>query len=116
MAMLWAASDLDFDIVYDETDHPVATVVVTTPVGMLKFMAEVELDGRRLIATGVHAQGPGPHALGIQNLRLLAECVMERMDLDVLEIEGAVRTTGACPGRRPGVIRFARRVRIDSVS
>jgi hypothetical protein len=59
----------------------------------------------------LHVQGPGANAIGPGNLRSLAEVVMERLDFDALEIEGALRTTGASPGRRPRPLRFTRRPR-----
>src|SRR5688500_18121847 len=59
----------------------------------------------------LHVHAPGANAIGPGNLRSLAEVVMERLDFDALEIEGALRTTGASPGRRPRPLRFTRRPR-----
>jgi hypothetical protein len=108
---VWQAADLAFDMVDDLTSDPVLTITVLTPDGGLRFMAEPELDGSTLVLHRVHVQGAGANAIGAANLRVLARAVMERMDVDGLVIEGAVRTTGANPGRRPAVLRFARRVR-----
>jgi hypothetical protein len=49
---------------------------------------------------GVHIQGATANAIGTSNLRVLADAVMEKMDYDAIEVEGAIRTTGAGPGRR----------------
>src|SRR5262245_31146236 len=109
--MRWRAADIVFDIVAEETDHPVATVCFETPVGEIRIMVELREQGRTLHLIGLHIQGAAPNAIGVANLRALADAVMEKMDYDAIEIEGAVRTTGARPGRRPGRLRFARRHR-----
>jgi hypothetical protein len=72
-------------------------------------MAELEEHGRTLRLIGLHIQGAAANAIGVANLRVLADAVMEKMDYDAIEIEGAIRTTGAGPGRRPGCLRFTRR-------
>ena len=74
-------------------------------------MEEPEIAGPTLILRGVHMQGARPNAIGAGNLKVLARVVMERMELDGLVVEGALRTTGANPGHRPRPIRFARRHR-----
>lgn len=106
---VWDKEQITFDVVADETDHPVVTVLVQTPIGPLAFMGEPEFVGRVMVAKLVHVQGAHAQAVGWPNLRVLAEAVMERMDLDELVIEGAVRTTGASPGRRPRALRFSPR-------
>jgi len=93
------------------TDHPVVTVRVLTPVGPLRFMAEPVMQGRTMLLKRLHVQDPSRNAVGMANLTLIARVVMERMDLDGLVIEGAVRSTGANPGHRPRGVRFTRRVR-----
>jgi hypothetical protein len=98
-----------FDIVAEETDHPVATVSFVTHAGDIQIMAELQEAGRTLRLIGLHIQGAAANTIGIANLRILANAVMEKMDYDAIEVEGAVRTTGASPGRRPGRLRFARR-------
>ena len=98
--MRWRPGDIAFDIVDDETDDPVVTVRFETPSGCILAMAEVEDHGRTLRLVRMHMQGAGASAVGAANLRILADVVMDRMDYDAIEIEGAVRTTGARPGRR----------------
>jgi hypothetical protein len=107
--MRWQPDDIAFDIVAEETDHPVATVSFETPAGQIQIMAELEEQGRTLRLIGLHIQGAAANAIGIANLRMLAGTVMEEMDYDVIEVEGAIRTTGVGPGRRPGRLRFTRR-------
>jgi hypothetical protein len=107
--MRWRPDQIVFDIVGDETDDPVVTAQFETPAGPILAMAEVEDDGRTLRLIGMHLQGAAANAVGAANLRLLASVVMDRMDYDAIEIEGAVRTTGARPGHRPRPIRFTRR-------
>ena len=107
--MLWRPGDITFDIIAEDTDHPVATVSFITPVGELRIMAELEEQGRTLRLLGLHIQGATANAIGTGNLRVLADAVMEKLDYDAVEVEGAVRTTGASPGRRPRCLRFTRR-------
>jgi hypothetical protein len=110
---VWRPEDLSFELEDDGTSDPVLTATVTTPSGLLRIMAEPEIHGTVLVLRGVHAhgEGGGPNAFGPGNLRIHADAVMERMGFDGIVVEGAVRTTGAGPGRRPGRLRFSRRVR-----
>lgn len=108
--VMWAPTDVAFEIVAEDTDHPVATIEIATPAGLILLMAEVSDEGRTLRLMGAHVQSDiGPNEIGFQNLKLLADVAMERMDYDEIIVEGAVRTTGTRPGRRPSAIRFRRR-------
>ena len=111
MSEMWAGGDISFEMVDDMTDDPVVTLLVTTPAGMLMFVAEPEERGSTLVLKGVHVQATRPNAIGTANLMVVARALMEGMDLDGLEVEGALRTTGANPGHRPRPFRFSRRVR-----
>jgi hypothetical protein len=106
----WTAEDISFDIVYDMTDHPVVTLRVLTPVGPLRFMAEPVMQGTTMLLKGQPMQDLSRNAVGMANLMVIAHVVMERMNLDGLVIEGAVRSTGANPGHRPRGVRFTRRI------
>src|SRR5215218_10039042 len=110
---MWRPEDVSFVLLDDQTSDPVVTVEITVPGGKLLAMAEPLATGRTLILRGVHVHGEGIGAnqVGIANLRVLADDSLERMDLDELVAEGADRTTGANPGRRPRSLRFARRAR-----
>jgi hypothetical protein len=110
-ADVWDPADVSFEMVDDLTSDPVVTIVAHTPDGRLRFMAEPEMLGSTLVLRRVHLQDARANAVGVGNLKRLARLAMERMDLDGLVVEGAVRTTGANPGRRPRAIRFTRHVR-----
>jgi hypothetical protein len=111
---MWRAEDISFDFVDELTSDPVVTVLVSTPGGTLTFMAEPSTQGTTLVLRAVHAQDAHPNAVGAANLRIVARALMERLDIDGLFIEGAVRTSGANPGRRPRPIRFTRILRPPS--
>jgi hypothetical protein len=113
---MWTSGDIKFDdIDYDATDHPVVTIRMTTPSGLIEVMAEVAADGRALRLARLHVQSAAePNEIGYPNWRLVATMVMESMGYDEIIVEGAVRTTGASPGRRPRPIRFTRRIRAAS--
>jgi hypothetical protein len=113
--MPWRPEEISFEIIDDETDDPVVTVRIDAPVlGYILIMAEVEERGRTLRLLRTHIHSRGSNTVGLTNLRLLADIAMERMDYDAIEVEGAVRTSGANPGHRPRTIRFARRSRSAS--
>lgn len=110
--MSWTLADLTFDLADDETSDQIATIRIGTPLGRVTLMAEVSIDDTTLMLRAAHIQSDaGANALGIGKLNAIAQGFMETFSYDALEIEGAVRTTGARPGHRPRVIRFARRSR-----
>jgi hypothetical protein len=105
-----ALADLAFEIRAEWTDHPVVTIEIATPVGLVMVMDEVTEVDRTLRLQGTHVQsGVAPNEIGPHNFRLIVDVAMERMDYDEIIVEGAVRTTGAHPGRRPRPIWFTRR-------
>jgi hypothetical protein len=108
---MWGIKDISFEIVNDMTDDPVVTLAVRTPSGVVIFVAEPTMRGAVLSLHGTHVQNASPNALGMANLMIIAQALMQRMGLDGLVVEGAIRTTGANPGRRPRVLRFTRRLR-----
>lgn len=113
---MWDVASITFEIVADMTDDPVVMLLVDTPAGRLSFVAEPVMEkastGREtLVLRGTHVQGLSRNEVGTANLRVMAQAVMEGMDCDELVVEGAVRTTGAGPGRQPRPMRFPRRVR-----
>ena len=106
---MWRTGDISFDFVDELTSDPVVTILVSTPDGTLRFMAEPEIrKGTTLLLRAVHAQDARPNAVGAANLRIVARALMERLNVDGLIVEGAVRTSGANPGRRPRPLRFTR--------
>jgi hypothetical protein len=108
--MNWRAEDIAFTLLDDLSADSVITVEIRTAAGLILIMAEPEDRGRTLILRRTHVQSEGgPNTIGVVNLRLLANVVMERMDYDEIIVEGAIRTTGAKPGRQPRPQRFAHR-------
>jgi hypothetical protein len=108
---LWTIADISFGFVDDMTDDPVVTLRVMTPVGSLTFMAEPVMIGTTMVLKGLHARDSTPNAVGPGNLMVIAQAVMEGMELDGLVVKGALRSTGANPCHRPRDIRFTRRIR-----
>jgi hypothetical protein len=88
-------------LVDDESDGDIVTVDFEMTTGSLRIMAEV------------HAVGRTVHASAFRPRSLPWTCALDWLgdDYDELVIKGAVRTSGANPGRRPGDLRFTRRVR-----
>jgi hypothetical protein len=109
--VMWAVTDISFEIVDDMTDDPVVTLLVRTPAGQLTFIAEPVEQGAILVALRTHVQDATPNAIGVGNLMLIAQAIMIRMGYNGLVVEGAVRTTGTNPNRRPRPLRFTRHVR-----
>src|SRR5579863_3999242 len=108
--MRWTRSEVSFRLIDEDTSDPVTTIEVATPRGTLLIMGEPREEGRILIAAGVHVSSRGVtrNQVGIANLRLIAEAIMEELDYDEIRVEGEIRTTGANPGRRPRPLRFVR--------
>lgn len=107
----WKFTNLtSLDLAVDESDGDVLTIQIGTPSGEVKMMAEIAFDERTLVVRGLHIHSSGgPLTVGIANLRVLVQFVLERIDCDEARIEGAIRTTGANPGRRPRGLRFTRK-------
>jgi hypothetical protein len=108
--MRWTPQDLALaGIVPDLSEGNVVTIRIASPAGVIAIMAEVDIDpgGRTLVLNGTHMQSDG--SVGVANLRVVADFVLERMDCDEAVVKGAPRTSGANPGHRPGPLRFTRR-------
>ena len=107
---IWSEADISFAVDYDLTSHPVVTIAIKVPSGLIMVMGEPRERGRTLVVEGVHvsSRGVGSNDVGVRNLRLIADIIMKVMDYDDIRLEGEVRTTGAYPGHRPRPIRFVR--------
>ena len=79
---------------------------ISNGVDVLVFLAALEIVGREARVLGVHLQGAGSNTLGAGALLSLVRWVKDTLDVDILRVEGAPRTTGAGPGRRPSPIVF----------
>jgi hypothetical protein len=107
--MRWTSSQIRFELQDEQTDAPVVTVDIFTPAGKISLMADVEDGDRMLTLRLVHMQSEaGPNAIGLINLRIIAQAFLQEYGYDTLIVEGAVRTTGARPGHRPRTFRFTR--------
>ena len=79
---------MSFDILAEDTEHPVVTIKVSVPGGVMLIMGEPEEWGRTLIVNAAHisSQGLKPNDVGISNLRVVATVVMEAIDYDEIEV------------------------------
>ena len=103
---------MPIDIVAEESEGAIATARITTSLETIMAMAEVMLEERRLALRGLHVHGEdiGVNELGVSGLRRMVAEVMEDLDVDEIVIEGAVRVTGAGPGRTPRRLQFTRKI------
>ncbi len=74
----------------------------------IELLGFADINGPTATLSGCHIQGPGPNTADRSMLRQIAEWVMELLDVDELRIEGATRTSGTNPGRRPTPCIFRR--------
>jgi hypothetical protein len=74
-------------------------------------MAVPSLAGLTMLLTGLHIHGEltSANQVGAANLIVVAQVLIEMMDVDELIVAAGVRTSGANPGPRPGRIRISRR-------
>jgi hypothetical protein len=82
-------------------------------------MATIRHEGRtvRLLGVHIHGEDVSIRQFGWVNLRRVGRALLEWFgNYDELIIEGAVRTSGANPGRRPRVIRITRGLRAPQAS
>jgi hypothetical protein len=108
--MTWSVSDVSFEMFEDLTDDPVVTIVISTPIGEVVMIAEVETPSARvLVLRKTHIAGLQANTLGGARIRQIARAALEKGDYDEIVVEGATRTTGANPGHVPPPYRFARR-------
>lgn len=100
----------DIEIIIDAgmLEDPVFIIEVITPLGSLQLMGEFEIGSHSIVVRGLHIGGDPTVEWGWSKLRMLGRLIAEKMDVDEISIHGAVRTTGANPGRRPRVVRLAR--------
>lgn len=96
------------------SEGDIVTVEFNTPIGSVEVMAEAHLVGRTAYASGlhIHSNDRSKNAFGWVQLRAFARAALDLLGDDYVElvIRGAVRTSGASPGRRPGDLRFTRRL------
>lgn len=102
-------------LVESESDNAIVTIEVETTIGTLLAMAELRTAEQTLYAVGFHIQSIDldSNAFGAVNLRRVARAMLDWLgdDYDERVLIGGIRTSGANPGRKPGVIRITRRLR-----
>ena len=100
------------EIIREQSDENIVVPRVATTAGTILVMAEVELLGGTLVLSGVHVQGEDVKAneVGVAGLRCIIREAMEELGVDEVVLVGAVRTTGATPGRAPRPLRFTRKI------
>src|SRR3546814_3170409 len=81
---------------------------VTTREGVMTALANLRLDGDKLVLYNLHVDGQGKGKIGPEVLRAIIRSFMEDYDVAFLEIHGFRRTTGARQGRTPRPRRFRR--------
>jgi len=101
---------IGFEIVRDEGAEPIIVALVRLPQGTLKVMAEIGFseDGLLLDGLHVHGVGLGANDLGFHGLRRILREVLDELGIESAVVSGAVRTTGAGPGRLPRPLRITR--------
>ncbi|MCA7119923.1 MAG: hypothetical protein LGL72_11070 [Acidibrevibacterium sp.] len=99
------------EIVIEEIEDQTIRVCIQHSGLTLEVVADVRINGEIMVASNVHIQGPGKNCVGWPGLRQFAEDLIEELELDELRIEGAPRTSGAGPGRKPCPLVFRRQGR-----
>ena len=99
--------DIELILDADISEDPCLLFNVITPDGVLQLLGDVEMDRNHLVVRDLHIGGDAQVQWGWSKLRKLGGVIEEKFDVDYIEVHGAVRTTGANPGRRPGVVRLS---------
>ena len=100
--------DIESIIDAEMADDPVFTIEIVTPLGSLRLMGEFEVGSDSIVVRGLHIGVDPAVEWGWSKLRMLGRPIAEKLHVDEISIHGAVRTTGANPGRRPRVVRLTR--------
>ncbi|MER9093288.1 hypothetical protein NKI34_19740 [Mesorhizobium sp. M0700] len=100
--------DIELILYADISEDPCLLFDVVTPDGLLQLLGNMEMGSNHLVVRDLHIGGDAEVQWGWSKLRKLGRVIAEKLNVDYIEIHGAVRTTGANPGRRPGVVRLLR--------
>jgi hypothetical protein len=106
---MWRRDQIGFRLREDLCVGDIVTLEVLTPAGALVMMGEPEDVGRMLVVRGVHIHSKPMHRVGLANLGVIAQALMQRYDYDEVIITGARRESGRRAGRLPREIRYRRR-------
>jgi hypothetical protein len=72
----------------------------------VEFVSDDQIMGDILMLRNLHVDGTMANQFGPGQLRALARFVKEALGVRERRIDGAIRTTGASPGRRPHPLVF----------
>jgi hypothetical protein len=97
----------------DDVEHPVAVLVITTPVGAMSLVGSISIVGRVMRIDRAHVEGLKLGALGRAGLNAIGRKLLELADVDQIIIQGGTRTTGRTKGKVPRPIRFSSQTRAD---
>ena len=100
-------ADGDREIRIAERDGDIVRLVGRGPRGAIEVLANMTVEGDRLVLRGLHADGDGPGSLGLAEIRAYARLLGRQMGVSALEIHGGTRTTGARPGKVPRPVVIA---------
>src|SRR4051812_45789582 len=91
-----------------ERDGDVVRMIGYGPEGSIEVIASMTLEGDRLVLKDLHADGAGPGSIGLAAMRSFGRLLCRQAGAKAVEIHGAVRATGARPGKvpRPVTIRL----------
>lgn len=92
---------MTFSLTIIEQDGPTTSAEIVSHAPTLSVVADIGLEGAGIVLYNLHFDGPGAGGLGLAGLRRVIDQVMELYDVELLEIYGFHRTTGANPGRIP---------------
>ena len=96
---MWHALEFEFD-------GDTVWVSFSDGAQVIQVMADVKFVGRTAVFRGLHIDGDGSNAHGQRALRELINWIKVQLDVDHLRIEGALRISGAGPGRLPSALVF----------
>jgi hypothetical protein len=87
--LVWTAAEISLVIDDEASAGSIVTVRVSTPMGQLEIMANIESFGRELVLSGVHIQTETlrANALGWPRLRQIARVVAEMADVEVVVVK-----------------------------
>jgi hypothetical protein len=108
---VWQTDQISVEI--DDVEHPVAVLVITTPVGTLNLVGSISIVGRVMRIDRAHVEGLKFGALGRAGLNAIGRKLLELADVDQIVIQGGTRTTGRTKGKLPRPIRFPRQAGPD---
>ena len=111
-APMWRTDQISVEI--DDVEHPVAVLVITTPVGTLRLIGSISIVGRLMRIDRAHVEGLNSGALGRAGLNAIGHKLRELADVDQIVIQGGTRTTGRTKANVPRPIRFPRQADPDA--